>query len=71
MSEDAKNSLKLWLGCLAVVAVGTLLLRLEIFGDLAETVPSYWFWLLLGAAAAWELGRFAKGIWQRRERKPR
>jgi len=65
MSEDLRNSLKLWAGSIAFIGISWVVLRSNLLGD----VPTEWFWIGIGVAAIWNLGQFGWGLWQRRASK--
>ena len=66
MSEDARNSLYLWAGGLAVVGLCWAALRL----DWLTGVPDSWLWPLVGAFAVISLARTGRGFWKRRAANP-
>lgn len=69
MSEDLRVSLKLWAGAIIFAAIFWALLRSNLINGLADTTPPNWLWLVVGAAAVGELGRFGWSLWRRRVRK--
>lgn len=69
MREDLRDSLKLWAGGIAFIAIFWLLLRSDLLKGLADKVPAAWFWLVIGSLAVWNMGQFGWGLWQRRASK--
>lgn len=70
MSDDLRNSLKLWAGGIAFIAIFWVASRSNLLNGVTEKVPSKWFWLVIGLLGIWNLGQFAFGLWQRRASNP-
>ena len=66
MSEDARNSIYLWVGGLAFFGLFWAALHFEVFEGVSDT----WLWPLLGIAAVFNLGHVALGFWKRRASNP-
>ena len=70
MSEDLRNSLKLWAGGIAFIAIFWVLLRSDVLNGLTEKVPSQWFWVVIGFIGIWNIAQVSFGLWQRRASNP-
>jgi hypothetical protein len=66
MSEDVRNSIKLWAGGIAFMAIFWIGIRLDLLQSLSDEVPAGWLWLGMGILAVWNLGRIGWGFWRRR-----
>ena len=71
MSEDLRNSLKLWAGGIAFIAIFWMVSRSNLLNGVIERVPPKWFWLVIGLVAIWNIGQFGLGLWRRRASNPR
>lgn len=70
MSEDLRDSLRLWVGGLALMAAVWVALRLDLMKSLADRIPANWFWLGMGVLAIWNGAQLGWGLWQRRASNP-
>ncbi|WP_176592004.1 hypothetical protein [Sphingobium sp. EM0848] len=61
MSEDARNSINLWLGGLAFFGLFWAGLHFRAL----EWIPNWLLWPLVGLAALGNLTRLAWGLWKR------
>ena len=71
MSEDFRNSLKLWAGGTAFIAIFWVESRFDLLNGITEKVPSKWFWFVIGLLGVWNVGQLGIGLWQRRASNPR
>ena len=70
MSDDLRNSLKLWAGGIAFIAIFWALLRSDVLKGLTEEVPSQWFWIVIGVIGIWNIAQMGFCLWQRRASNP-
>ncbi|HEX8214805.1 MAG TPA: hypothetical protein VF582_04960 [Allosphingosinicella sp.] len=70
VSEGLRDSLKLWAGGIAFMAIFWALLRLDLLNEHADHVRPRWFWFGIGLLALWNLGQFGWRLWQRRGSNP-
>jgi hypothetical protein len=66
MSEDARNSISLWVGGLAFFGLFWAGLYLDIFRGVWDS----WFGVLLAIAVAINIGLTVRGFWRRRASSP-
>ena len=62
MTEDARNSITLWIGGLAVFGLFGLGLHFNVFSGISDA----WLWPLLSVAIAVNLAQTVWRIWKRR-----
>lgn len=74
MSDDLRNSLKLWTGVIVLVGfmvIGGAVVRVWLsdaqLDDVVAKTPA-WVWLLSAVWAMWSLGWVGWGLWRRRAR---
>jgi len=66
VSQDARNSIYLWIGALTFAGLFWAALRFDLPGG----APASWAWLPVGIAAAIEVARLTWGFWKRRASSP-
>ena len=66
VSEDARNSIYLWIGGLAYFGFFWAFLQYDVFRGLSDT----WLWPLLGIITVINLAQIAWGFWKRRASNP-
>ena len=66
MSEDARNSIYLWVGGLSFFGLFWSALQF----DVLEGVPDWWFWSLVSVAGAVNIAQTIWGFWKRRASNP-
>ena len=66
MSQDARNSIYLWISVLTFVGLFWAGLQFNLLGDMSDT----WIWPLIGAVAVIDFARLAWGFWKRRASSP-
>jgi hypothetical protein len=71
VTNDLRNSLKLWGGGILFAALFWLTLHFDLLGGLTDDVTPDWFWFAVGLLAMLNLAQFAWGLWQRRAPNPR
>ena len=71
MTDDLRDSLKLWCGGIAFSALFWLTLHFNLLGRLSDKVPAYWFGLAVAVLALFNLTQLGWGLWQRRASNPR
>lgn len=62
MSEDARNSIYLWIGGLALGGLFWAVLYFDVFRGVSDA----WLWPLLGTILVINLAQTAWGFWKRR-----
>ena len=71
VTDDLRDSLKLWCGGIAFSALFWLTLHFNLLGRLSDKVPAYWFGLAVAVLALFNLTQLGWGLWQRRASNPR
>jgi hypothetical protein len=71
MSEDARDSLKLWAGGIAVGLVVWVIARFDLLDRLDQRVSGDRSWPALGFMLLWNLGWFGWGLWRQRASRTR
>ena len=67
MSEDARNSISLWVGGLAFFGLFWAALHFDVITGVSDT----WLWPVLGFVTLINLARTGWGLWKRRASNPR
>jgi hypothetical protein len=70
MSEDLRNSLKLWAGGIAVVGIIWAAARLDQLTGFMNHEAFIWFCLVTAPLTIWSMGQVGWGLWQRRASNP-
>jgi hypothetical protein len=70
VTDDLRNSLKLWGGGIVLAALFWLTLHFNMLDGLSAEVSPDWFWFAVGFLVLLNLAQFAWGLWQRRASNP-
>jgi hypothetical protein len=71
MTEDLRDSLKLWGGGIAFLGSFWLALHFDLLDGVTDKVPDNWWWLAVGLLSFANMARLGWGLWQRRASNPR